>query len=774
MLINLKTFQIRAVDELFDSSSRMLQRANRQNVIALQAPTGAGKTIMAASLIERLASETQEELCFIWVTIGKGDLQVQSRNALLRFFNGNPTVNLIEEQFNGGRTAIHRNEVIVVNWEKIRSKVRGTGEYANVLMRDGEVINFREVLANTREMRKIVLIVDESHVGATAERTQELKNEFDAHILLEISATPKLVPSAEAIKAGTGDFVKVAPVDVIAAGLIKKDIIINQGIDSLASAEVDSQIAILESAHRKRIALADAYEALGVNVNPLVLVQIPNAEAGDQKLAAIQDFLAEKGITESNGRLAVWLSDYPHSENLGGISLNDNPVEFLVFKQALDTGWDCPRAQVLVKFRETKSETFEIQVLGRILRMPEAMHYHDDSLNCAYVFTNISEIRVAREDYNPNIIKHLKMTRSDSYKNIELPSYYKSRADYGDITGDFTEIFDDVASRYFEFTAGDFEHNLSKMRAKGLNPGLAALSDVVIANVVIEAGAFDNLGGEVEGENQAELSKSATDTQLEFNAFLRENMGTFTNVARSVPAMKSALFSFFRRHLGKFGNQDLFWLQKMVLGPENVNHFKHALGIAVNQFAVHREQEVMDRVEGGEQNTIFEVPQEIYINEFLEEIYNADRSIMSPCYLEVVRSKVEKQFEARIDKDPNVLWWFKNGINKIEYLGIKYFFPANLIKTFYPDYVVQYNDGTLAVYETKSKGDDANFGGFNEKTKQKAEALYAWKTALANEGRNVRAGVVVVVNETHMIVNENSVYDHVKAHSGDLSDWTVF
>jgi type III restriction enzyme len=99
---------------------------------------------MAASFIERLASQQEEDVCFIWVTIGKGELQIQSRNALLRYFNGNPIVNLIEEQFNGGRTTINRNEVVVVNWEKIRTKVRATGEYANLLMKDGEVINFRD------------------------------------------------------------------------------------------------------------------------------------------------------------------------------------------------------------------------------------------------------------------------------------------------------------------------------------------------------------------------------------------------------------------------------------------------------------------------------------------------------------------------------------------------------------------------------------------------------------------------------------------------------
>ena len=65
---------------------------------------------------------------------------------------------------------------------------------------------------------------------------------------------------------------------------------------------------------------------------------------------------------------------------------NAEPV-FLLFKQALATGWDCPRAKVLVKLRENMSETFEIQTLGRLRRMPNAKHYGRDILDCSYLYT---------------------------------------------------------------------------------------------------------------------------------------------------------------------------------------------------------------------------------------------------------------------------------------------------------------------------------------------------------------------------------------------------
>ena len=138
MLSNLKEFQEKAVNQLVLSCSSMLDLPTRQNVCVLKSPTGSGKTYMTAAFIEKLIKRREDELCFIWVTIGKGELQIQSKNALVRYFNGSPMVHLIEEEFTGGRDVIARNEVIVVNWEKIRSKARSTGEWANTLMKEGE------------------------------------------------------------------------------------------------------------------------------------------------------------------------------------------------------------------------------------------------------------------------------------------------------------------------------------------------------------------------------------------------------------------------------------------------------------------------------------------------------------------------------------------------------------------------------------------------------------------------------------------------------------
>ena len=212
----------------------------------------------------------------------------------------------------------------------------------------------------------------------------------------------------------------------------------------------------------------------------------------------------------------------------------------------------------------------------------------------------------------------------------------------------------------------------------------------------------------------------------------------------------------------------------MILDQTNLPHFEIVFTNAVSAFSVHKELEVKSRVEGGEQFPVFEVPKEIYINEYVEEVVVMKKNIMNPCYLMKDRSNVEKIFEKIIDSNESVQWWFKNGVNKVEYLGVKYFFPANRIKSFYPDYIVQYKDGTLGIFETKSKGDDENLGGFNEKTKRKAEALFSWKKELTSKGVKVRAGIVLVVSDKSIYINEKQNYDIEKSVNNDLSDWIPF
>ena len=102
-------------------------------------------------------------------------------------------------------------------------------------------------------------------------------------------------------------------------------------------------------------------------------------------LESVENFFNSKGISYENNQLAVWLSD--KKQNLEDIIEPNAEQIAVIIKQAIATGWDCPRAHILVKLRDNMSETFEIQTIGRIRRMPEAKHYENDLLDSCYLYT---------------------------------------------------------------------------------------------------------------------------------------------------------------------------------------------------------------------------------------------------------------------------------------------------------------------------------------------------------------------------------------------------
>lgn len=311
-------------------------------------------------------------------------------------------------------------------------------------------------------------------------------------------------------------------------------------------------------------------------------------------------------------------------------------------------------------------------------------------------------------------------------------------------------------------------------KKKGINLDVKILKDALALNIDVSTENIDSLEGLLEGSTTTELNLSGNDTQASFNLFLESHMGTFTNVKRSLPVIKSSFYSLFKKYFGDEKNRlDATWLQRIVLESTNKEHFSLILTTAVSEFAVSREEEVKKRVESGEQNYVFEVPTEIYINEYVEEIVDYKRNVMEPCYLNINRSKPERLFEQKLDSESTIEWWFKNGINKSEYLGIKYEYPENKIRTFYPDYIVKYLDGKIGIYETKSEGDDENLGGLNIKTAKKAEALAKWKKQKDNKENNLRTGIVIV-KSNQILINENSIYEYELAIKGNWSAWKPY
>lgn len=730
----LKKYQEKAIVQLL-TLSKMYFDLDGNETIVLQAPTGSGKTFTMARYMLELVQDIELDLCFLWVSIGRGELHKQSLKSVKREVDDTLSCTLLEQEFFGSRSEINQNEVVFVNWEKIRNKDKDTGEFKNTVMKDKETINFPEVLKNTHALgRKIVLIIDESHSGATTGRAKEIRDEIIIpELTIEMSATPVLDDR--------NTKVEIRPAEVIEEEMIKKEIIINQDIEKIVDDEMDSESLILESAYQKREELARKYKEQDTNINPLVLIQIPNSTAGDLKKESTIKFLEEKGITRENGKLAVWLDGDTIDKNSDELLPLDGKIEYLIFKMAIDTGWDCPRAQVLVKFRETNSIVFEIQTVGRILRMPEAHHYEDEELNRAFVYTNIQSIAIKKEVYNPNIIKSLCAKRRSEYTPTPLRSYYRNRVDYGDITRSFFTTYEHIFCEYFgikqilENELTNYYDNTEALRNKGIVTEYGK-NDGIMGNVRIKSTDVDKDVRFDPMEALVKVNISPVDLEIKYDKLVSDNLSGFAP-KRSIPTVKQAILYTFKKYLGlESARGGIMYIQNMIVS--NYDIFAEILSDATEKYKPVHEMEVSAKSDE-EFNDEWEIePTKNYNTETNIEI-RSKLSLYQPLFVELKAGKVDQleiDFMNYLDlHEDKIEWFWKNGA---EHMKTNFGIQKADKSTFQPDFIVKFKDGSIGIFDTKAGK------GFNENDNEvKSNALYKYIYEERNKGHNLFGGLVI-------------------------------
>ncbi len=757
MKYQLKNYQRNVVDELKEYFNLSFKKDGK--IIVFQSPTGSGKTFMATALFEELVEENADEkFCIVWCSIGKGELHKQSYLNVKEYLGGNPICSLLDDEFFGSRGYIKDHEIVFVNWEKLVDKDKESGKWINNLMKDKEGMNFIDVIDNTKKRgTKIILVVDESHIGSKSNtRISEFKDTIlIPSITLEMSATPIITDQ---------DFkVKVNPQDVIDEGMMKEEIVINEGIKEISDVEIDSEILILEKAFNKRLEIIEEYKKLNVDVNPLVLIQIPNKDAGEDKKLTIKDFLLTKGITVDSGELGFWCDNNSTIDKVK-IKEKNNKVSFLVFKTAIATGWDCPRAHILVKFREGQSEVFEIQTVGRILRTVEAKKYSNDILDKGYVFTNVKGIETRRDTYSPNIIKtEWSYFRTDErkqpiYSPLHIKSFYRSRQeDYNSADSRFSEYFEKEFMSYFDLEESDkyVIPNIERLTNKGLK--LEKLgSDRILNETTLDSAEIDK---EKKYDTSTSVVKmSNADVNNAYYTLISQHLSGLAYI-RSKSSVNVAIVDQFTQFLNIFSRAEkLLSIQKVVL--ENIELFSSLLDKATSKFRTMLED---SKGKKGMSYDFEIADKRAYSNETHKRRISS-LSLYEPFYVFVNENgktnQLEESFMKYLEENSHLISWYWQNSTEImkTNFGISY---NGGLSTFQPDFIVKYKDGTIGIYDTK--GIDYNV----EDTKLKAEALFKYLSD-TNQNRNEHYGKViggiVVQNKDVFYVYNEFVYEDYKVN----------
>ena len=358
------SFNATLLDFQLKHEENLLKKCADNEEIVLSAPTGSGKTVLVCKFIEDYLDENPHTV-FLWLCPGAGGLEKQSQETFQEMVSGIEDGNVydfISEPNPEGH-------VYFINWDKINKK-------SNIVLKEGEHKDLMsKIYACHNSNIDIFVIIDEEHkYKATAAEYVAI---IQPKHVLRVSATP----------VSRGNHTEIITDDeVIASGLIAQGISINEGLAAAVEENnnLDDDLLLLKLADEKRKEIQNTYDKRGIPIRPLVLVQFPNG--WPEKIARVKSELENLGYTEKNGLVASWFSG-AHPDKPEEIKKLDGQYAFLLFKQAIATGWDCPRAKILVKLREGGTEQFNIQTIGRIRRMPQRQHYDDALLDNCYLYT---------------------------------------------------------------------------------------------------------------------------------------------------------------------------------------------------------------------------------------------------------------------------------------------------------------------------------------------------------------------------------------------------
>lgn len=95
MYIKKVGYQEEKVNELLDWTNILLNNGMDSSLLVFKAPTGSGKTIMVSQYIQKVCNNFDDDICFVWLSLGKGDLHIQSKKKLEGIFEGYPKVSLL-------------------------------------------------------------------------------------------------------------------------------------------------------------------------------------------------------------------------------------------------------------------------------------------------------------------------------------------------------------------------------------------------------------------------------------------------------------------------------------------------------------------------------------------------------------------------------------------------------------------------------------------------------------------------------------------------------
>ena len=418
MKAELFPFQKRALSELRMKSAEAVYRYGRSHskqVVSFTAPTGAGKTIIMAALIESIffgdeVYPEQPEAIIVWLS-DSPQLNEQSKDKIdlkadkIRL---GQCVTVQDDSFD--QEMFDDGHIYFLNTQKL-------GKSSNLTKHtDNRQYTIWETLANTARDKsdRLYFIIDEAHrgmQGREAGRATTIMQKFlkgspadgieAMPVVIGMSATSARFNALVQGIASDTQYVVVTTDEVRASGLLKDRIVISYPEENSGNKDM----AVLQAAADEWKDKWDhwyqyCYEQHYAYVNPILVIQVQNATSSSISATDLHDCVQKieerTGIRFREGEVVHTFGDANNVIRINGLNVpyvapsaivEDKRIRVVFFKESLSTGWDCPRAETMMSFRHATDATYIAQLLGRMIRTPMQMHIQvDETLNDVHLY----------------------------------------------------------------------------------------------------------------------------------------------------------------------------------------------------------------------------------------------------------------------------------------------------------------------------------------------------------------------------------------------------
>ena len=418
MKAELFPFQKRALRELRMKSAEAVYRYERthsKQVVSFTAPTGAGKTIIMAALIESIffgdeLYPEQPEAIIVWLS-DSPQLNEQSKDKIdlkADKIQLGQCVTVQDDSFD--QEVFDDGHIYFLNTQKL-------GKSSNLTKHsDNRQYTIWETLANTARDKSdhLYFIIDEAHrgmQGREAGRATTIMQKFlkgsptdgieAMPVVIGMSATSARFNALVHGIASDTQYVLVTTDEVRASGLLKDRIVISYPEENSGNRDM----AVLQAAADEWKNKWDhwyqyCYEQHYAYVNPVLVIQVQNATSSSISATDLDDCVAKIeeriGIQFQEGEVVHTFGEANAVIKINGLNVpyvapsaiaEDKRIRVVFFKESLSTGWDCPRAETMMSFRHATDATYIAQLLGRMIRTPMQMHIQvDETLNDVHLY----------------------------------------------------------------------------------------------------------------------------------------------------------------------------------------------------------------------------------------------------------------------------------------------------------------------------------------------------------------------------------------------------